>query len=76
MYKVNPIFYAGIAFVQISSLPKMQYDFLDQHIPSINRIHLTIDGEMLEDCISYEDYEHWYQLIDPQNFENYFESQI
>lgn len=76
MQKVNPIFYAGLAYVQISSLPAKQCEFLDEHIPSVRRFQIMINGEKLEDCISYEDYEHWYQLINPQYFEVYFESQI
>jgi len=76
MQKVNPIFYAGLAYVQISSLPVKQYEFLDEHVPSICRFQLSIEGEKLEDCISYEDYELWYQLINPQYFDNYFDSQI
>jgi hypothetical protein len=76
MQKVNPIFYAGLAYVQISSLPAKQFEFLEKHVPSVCRFRLIIEGENLEDCISYEDYEHWYQLINPQYFDNYFESQI
>jgi hypothetical protein len=76
MEKVKPIFYAGLAYVHISSLPALQYEFLDEHVPSVRRFRLTIEGEQHEDCISYQDYEHWYYLIDPQHFDHYFESQI
>jgi hypothetical protein len=76
MEKVNPIFYAGLEFVHISSLPAIQYEFLNKHIPSVRRIKLTIGEEQIENCITYQDYEHWYYLIDPQHFDNYFESQI
>ena len=76
MQKVNPIYFAGYAYVQITSLPPAQSKFLDERVPDVCRIGLTIDDERLEDCIRYEEYEHWYQLINPQNFFNYFESQI
>ena len=76
MQKVNPIYYAGYAYVQITSLPHAQSKFLDEHVPAVCRIGLTIDDERLEDCIRYEEYEHWFQLINPQYFFNYFESQI
>jgi hypothetical protein len=76
MQKVKPIYFAGLAYVQITSLPPVQCKFLTEHVPDVCRIRLTIGDEKLEDCIPYEDYERWYQLINPQYFFNYFESQI
>jgi hypothetical protein len=53
MQKVNPIYFAGLAYVQITSLPPAQFEFLDEHVPEVHRIGLSIDDEKLEDCIYY-----------------------
>jgi hypothetical protein len=47
MQKVNPIYFAGLAYVQITYLPPVQCKFLDERVPEIYRIGLTIDGEKL-----------------------------
>ena len=76
MFKVSPTYLPGIAFVQLSRLPVVQFEYLNKHIPKIDRFRVEINNEKLEDCISYEAYEQWYELINPQYYENYLESQI
>jgi hypothetical protein len=76
MYKARPVYHSGLAIVQLSELPNNQYDFLSKHVPSGNLINVSIEGEEIEQCIHYEDYEHCYQLLNSNNFESYFDSQI
>ncbi len=76
MIKVAPTYHSGLAFVQLSRLPAIQFEYFDQYIPEVDRFELIVDNQNIKDCISYEAYEHWYQLINPQYFEYYFETQI
>ena len=76
MYKVRPVFHSGIEFVQLSKLPAKQAEQIVGKIPDGSLLKIQVGEELLEDCISYNDYEHWYQLIGSQNYDNYFESQL
>ena len=76
MYKAKPLYHAGREYIQISKLPAVQSDFLNRHIFVERKITLIINGENLEDCITYSDYELWFQLINLSNYEHYVESQI
>ncbi|MFC2125331.1 hypothetical protein ACFLU5_11000 [Bacteroidota bacterium] len=76
MYKVSPVFHAGIEFVQLSKLPAKQAEQIVNRIPGNSLIKIQVGEELLEDCISYDDYENFYHLIGYQNYDKYFESQL
>jgi len=76
MYKVRPVFHSGYEFVQLSKLPPKQAEQMENRIPNASLMKIQVGEEMLEDCISYDDYEQWYRLIGSQNYDNYFENQI
>lgn len=76
MHKVKPVFHSGIEFVQLSKLPARQAEQIVSRIASDNLMKIQYGDVLLEDCISYHDYEQWYQVIGTQNYDHYFESQI
>ena len=76
MYKVRPVFHSGFEFVQVSKLPAKQAEQILSKIADSSLINVQIGEMLFEDCISYDDYEQWYQLIGSQNYDNYFESQL
>lgn len=76
MYKVTPIYHAGQALIPFSGLPAVQFEYLDNHVPEMDRFSLTIDDENMGECIRYDVYEHWYQLISLTHYEKYLESQF
>jgi hypothetical protein len=76
MYKVRPVFHSGFEFVQLSMLPAKQAEQIMRKIADSSLRNVKIGEMLLEGCISYEDYEQWYQLIGSQNYDNYFESQL
>ena len=76
MYKVKPVYHAGQAIVQLSELPGIQYEFMVRHIAPDNLVNVIIEDGDAELCIRYEDYEHYYRLLHPVNFELYFDSQL
>ena len=76
MYKVRPVFHLGSEFVQVSKLPAKQAEQILSKIAASSLINIQIGEMIIEDCISYDDYERWYQLIGSRNYDNYFESQL
>lgn len=76
MYKARPLFHAGGEYVQISKLPGIQSEILNRYLTPRHKIKIDVYGEKLDDCISYSDYEHWFQLFNLKNFEIYFESRL
>ncbi|MFY0607533.1 MAG: hypothetical protein JXR10_12525 [Cyclobacteriaceae bacterium] len=57
--KAIPIFYEGNKILRISDLPSSQFVLFSGWLtPS----HFLTLGETTDyDCVSYDDYEHWYQ---------------
>lgn len=76
MYKVRPVFHAGIEFVQISKLPPKQAEHLASMIPCGSFLQIRVGNEVLNDCIRYDMYEQWYQLMRSRHYDTYLESQL
>lgn len=76
MLKVQPVYHAGMEVVQLSGLPPDQFDFLSEHISSERYIEIHISGEDAELCVPYRDYEYCFQLLCPDHFDIYFDSQL
>lgn len=76
MHKVQPIFHSGRAFVQLTMLPPSQFEYLDRNIPEVERFRLEFNDEKYDDCISYEAYENWFELISLRSYENYIDTQF
>lgn len=76
MYKVRPVFHAGVEFVQISSLPPIQAELIGNMIPTKNLMEIHCGEILLKDCLKYDVYEQWYQLMRTQHYDRYLESQL
>jgi len=76
MNKAQPVYHSGLAIVQLSTLPGIQYDFLSKHVSSEDIIEVDLAGGEKELCISYVAYEHCFRLLDLDDYESYFDSQI
>lgn len=70
------MYHSGLAIVQLSTLPGVQYDFLSKHVSSEDIIEVDLAGGEKELCIPYEEYEHCFRLLDLDAYESYFNSQI
>ena len=62
--------------VQLSKLPMHQAEQLAGRIPNSHLLKIQFEGEMLDDCISYDEYEKWFNLMGSQNYDNYLENQL
>jgi hypothetical protein len=54
--------YKGIEFISVSELPANQ-QLLLQHAQEPERIKIMLDGKILENCIQYREYTHWYTTV-------------
>jgi hypothetical protein len=54
--------YKGIEFISVSELPANQ-QLLLQHAQKPERIKIMLDGKILENCIQYREYNHWYSTV-------------
>jgi hypothetical protein len=54
--------YKGIEFISVSELPANQ-QLLLQHAQDPERIKIMLDGKILENCIQYREYNHWYTTV-------------
>ena len=76
MYKLRPVFHMGFEFVQLSKLPAKRAEQIVSKIPDSSLMKIQVGEVLLDDCISYDNYEQLYQLIGSQNYDIYFESQL
>ena len=61
MSPVSPQSYRGIVFVQINLLPEDQRAQLIEWLPEVNKIKIQADGQLIDQCITYNDYTFWFQ---------------
>lgn len=61
--KVGPQSYRGIDFVREPELPADQQEALRKTPDNPERIKILINGKVVENCIYYKDYEHWYNEV-------------
>lgn len=55
--------YKGIEYIQLSSLPKEQYDVFLKTVTEEIIIKIKVKEEILPDCIQYKDYVSWYRNV-------------
>ena len=60
--KAKAIVYRGIEFIKLADLPVNQQTLL-QHARSPERIKILMDGKILENCIQYGEYTHWFNSV-------------
>ena len=57
--------FRGIHYIRVSSLPSDQQSFLNDWLPSDQLIKIMIEKEILDDCVQYHHYVHWYENVYP-----------
>jgi len=58
---VDPEHYKGISFVRISALPSEQRSKIRQSFSRELIVKILRDNSLINDCIVYSDYLHWYR---------------
>lgn len=61
--KVDSKIFKGIEYVQLSELPQIQQDLLLQTIDHNLFIKILIDGKVLNQCLQYKHYDHWFENV-------------
>ena len=61
--KVQAKNFKGIEYIQVSQLPKDQYEKFQLTINKSLFIKILIDGKVISGCIQYKDYALWYESI-------------
>jgi hypothetical protein len=61
MLKIQPSFHQGLEYVQLSRMPLSQAESLVEWLPATGIFCINIGGHKLRDCVSYEDYEFWFE---------------
>ncbi len=62
MTKAQPQYHLDIEFVRLSILPFQQYQRFVSWISPLSIFNLDVNGEILDDCVPYSDYDCWYEL--------------
>ena len=57
--------YRGIHYIRVSELPKEQQNLFIEWLPSDQKIKIMIQKEIMDDCVQYHHYEHWYDNVYP-----------
>ena len=55
--------YKGIEYIQLSSLPKEQYDSFIKSTSGELIIKIKVNEEILPDCVQYKDYANWFKRV-------------
>ncbi len=61
MIKIQPTYHQGLEYVQLSRLPFKQAISLNEWLPETGIFKIFVDGEEINDCVSYDDYEFWFE---------------
>lgn len=59
--KATSKFYKGIEYVVVNELPSEQQALLNQI--NIEKIKILMDGKILSNCISYQEYSEWFHTV-------------
>lgn len=62
MLKAQPQYHEDIEFIRLSVLPYHQYKSFSTWISPFSIFNLNVNGEVLDDCVSYSDYDRWYEF--------------
>ena len=57
--------YRGIHYIRVSELPDDQQSLFKEWLPSDQRIKIMIQKEIMDDCVQYHHYEHWFDNVYP-----------
>ena len=60
--KAKAQIYRGIEFINVSDLPANQ-QLLLRRMQEPERIKILMDGKILENCIQYGEYTHWFNSV-------------
>ncbi|WP_226389572.1 hypothetical protein [Penaeicola halotolerans] len=63
MEQITPFIIDDAEFVQLSNLPTSIADMLKKLIPDRNVLTLNYQGIELKDCISFEDFNQWFDYF-------------
>jgi hypothetical protein len=57
--------FRGIHYIRIGGLPGDQQELFTEWLPSDQVIKIMIKKDIMEDCVQYHHYEHWFDNIYP-----------
>jgi len=57
--------YRGIHFVRVSELPPDQQSFFKEWLPTDQLIKIMIEKDVMNDCVQFHHYEHWFDNVYP-----------
>jgi len=63
--KLTEEVYRGIHYIRVSELPEDQQELFKEWLPSDQMIKIMIQKVVLEDCVQFHHYEHWYDNVFP-----------
>lgn len=55
--------YKGIDYVRLSVLPKEEQNQIMNWLNSDTKIKIQTEAELMDDCILFKDYAHWYNSV-------------
>ena len=58
--KAKAKFYKGIEYIVVGELPFDQQTLLAQRHSTPERIKIMVEGKIVNNCINYQDYSHWF----------------
>lgn len=61
--KVDSKIFKGIEYIQLDELPQLQQDALIETLNEHLFIKILIDGKIVNRCLQYKDYCHWYDTV-------------
>ncbi len=62
MQKAFPHINSGLGYIQLSRLPFNQAIKLRNWLPDTSLITVKAEGDLLDDCIQYSEYEYWFDF--------------
>ncbi len=74
MSPISPQNYRGITFIRLDNLPSDQRSQIGEWMPATEFIKIKIAEDVLDHCLSYQDYLHWFENF--YSIEESYESEI
>ena len=57
--------YRGIHYIRVSELPEDQQVLFEEWLPGDQRIKIMIQKEVMNDCVQFHHYKHWFDNVYP-----------
>lgn len=72
MQKAFPHIDLGTGYIQLSRLPFNQAIKLRNWLPETSMVTVKSEGDLVNDCVQYSEYEYWFDFLFRQESESEF----